>query len=126
MSNILRSFLSYRKSPCTTPLIPSFGNSSKASFNFTAKSPLVSASTSAAVLYTLGFLLKIPFLATKNFLSLGSIPANIAGAPSHLTDTLTFDFELPCSISLKARRKSIAERVPLTPRFKIESSRCSI
>ena len=37
-----------------------------ASFNLVLRSPEVSASTSTADLYTLGFLLNIPFLATKN------------------------------------------------------------
>ena len=66
-------------------MIPNDGKYFSASFNLSERSPDVSASTSASVLYTLGDLLKIPFLATKNFPSLGSVPAKIAGAPSHLT-----------------------------------------
>ena len=80
-----------------------------------AKSPDVSASISACDLYTLGFLLKIPFLATKNFLSVGSMPAKTAGAPSHLTVTSVVFFELPANISRIALNASMASRAPLTP-----------
>ena len=37
----------------------------------------------------LDFLLNIPFFATKNLPSDGSVPAKIAGAPSHFTDMFT-------------------------------------
>ena len=95
-----------RKSPCITPLMPRAGKYFRASLSFVARSPDVSASTSASVLYTFGFLLKIPFFATKNLPSLGSVPAKIAGAPSHLTDTLP-SF-LPASISRMSRNAKIA------------------
>ena len=87
MFSLLTSDLENKKSPWMTPLIPRAGKYLRASLSLTARSPEESASTSAGDLYTLGFLLNIPFLATKKLPSLGSIPAKIAGAPSHLTLT---------------------------------------
>ena len=111
--SVLTSVELYKKSPCITPFIPKSGRYCKANLNFLLRSPEVSASISSSLLYTLGDLLKIPFFATKNLLSRGSIPAKIAGAPSHLT--LTFPSCSPPSVSLKDRRASIASLVPLTP-----------
>ena len=88
---------------------------SKAAFNLSDKSPDVSASISACDLYTFGSLLKTPFLATKNSPSVGSLPANTAGAPSHFTVTSTDLLALPASISRKERNARIASLAPLTP-----------
>ena len=74
-----------KKSPCITPLIPMFGKYLSAAFNFVLRSPEVSSSISLLDLYTFGVALKIPFFATKNAPSRGSVPAKTAGAPSHLT-----------------------------------------
>ena len=100
--SVLRSSFVYTKSPCTTPSIPSLENSARATLNLAPKSPLRSLSISAFVLYSLGVLLNTPFLATKNLPSDGSVPAKIAGAPSHLTEILTGAFVLPPSISRSA------------------------
>ena len=69
--------------------------------------------------------LNTDFFATKNLPSLGSIPANIAGAPSHLTVMLIDEREDPDNISLSDCRKFIAALPPATPLFIISSSRCS-
>ena len=68
---------------------------------------------SESVLYTFGDLLNIPFLATKNLPSRGSLPQKIAGAPSHLT--LTFPSLTPPTMSRKDLKASIACLVPSTP-----------
>ena len=59
--------------------------------------------------------MNIPFLATKNLPSLGSIPANTAGAPSHLTVTSLLALVVPANISLKSLKANIAARAPVTP-----------
>ena len=100
-------------------------NSASATLNFAFKSPDKSASISASVLYNLGLTLNTDFFATKNLPSLGSVPANIAGAPSHLTVMLTEDLDSPASISLSERTKLIAALPPGTPKFSISSSICS-
>ena len=97
-------------------------SSSNASFNLSLRSPDVSASISLWFLYTFGFLLKIPFFATKNLPSDGSIPANTAGAPSHLTVTLVFFLALPASISRIDCSALIACLAPLTPPSRTKSS----
>ena len=51
----------------------------------------------------------------KNLLSAGSIPANIAGAPSHLTVMFVEEREEPDNISLSDCRKLIAALTQLTP-----------
>ena len=46
-------------------------------------------------LYTFGVALKIDLVETKNFLSLGSMPTKIAGAPSHLTVVFNLLVDFP-------------------------------
>ena len=108
-----------------TPVIPSFENSASATLNFAFKSPDRSSSISAFVLYSFGLTLNTDFFATKNLPSLGSIPANIAGAPSHFTVMLIDEREEPDNISLSDCRKLIAALPPATPLLIISSSRCS-
>ena len=103
------------KSPCNTPLIPNLENSASAILNLLTNAPDTSASISAFVLYSLGLTLNTDFFATKNLPSSGSIPANIAGAPSHLTVIFTDDLALPASISLSDCKKLIAALPPFTP-----------
>ena len=113
------------RSPCNTPLIPSLENSASAILNLPTNAPDKSASISASVLYSLGLTLNTDFFATKNSPSSGSIPAKIAGAPSHLTVMFTELRLAPANISLNERRKLIAALPPSTPKLMISSSRCS-
>ena len=103
------------KSPCRTPFIPILESSERATLNLLFKVPDKSSSISSLLLYSLGLTLNTDFFATKNFPSSGSIPANIAGAPSHLTVMFTEERALPANISRRERRKLIAARPPVTP-----------
>ena len=60
-----------------------------------------------------------------NLPSSGSVPANIAGAPSHFTVILTELLLAPASISLSDLKKFSAALPPSTPKLIISSSRCS-
>ena len=60
-------------------------------------------------------MLNTDFFATKNLPSAGSIPAKIAGAPSHFTVMSIDERELPASISLRERTKLIEARPPSIP-----------
>ena len=105
--------------------MPSFENSASATLNFSTSAPLRSSSISLAVLYSLGLMLNTDFFATKNLPSDGSIPAKIAGAPSHLTVILILERAFPANISLRDCKKLIAALPPGTPLLMISSSRCS-
>src|SRR5210317_949978 len=105
--------------------MPNLENSASAILNLEFNAPETSASTSEADLYSFGFTLKTDFFATKNLPSSGSIPAKIAGAPSHLTVMFTDERDAPANISLRERTKLIEPRAPSIPKFKISSSICS-
>ena len=97
-----------------------------ATLNLSARSPDKSSFISASVLYSLGVTLNTDFFATKNLPSAGSVPAKIAGAPSHFTVMLTDDRLAPASMSLSERKKFIEPRPPSTPKLSISSSMCSM
>src|SRR5210317_527468 len=105
--------------------MPNLENSASAILNLEFNAPETSASTSEADLYSFGFTLKTDFFATKNLPSSGSIPAKIAGAPSHLTVIFTDERDAPANISLRERTKLMEARPPSIPKFKISSSICS-
>ena len=97
----------------------SLENSLRATLNFALRSPDTSSSISLFDLYNFGLTLNTDFFATKNLPSLGSVPANIAGAPSHFTVMLTEDLALPANISLKLLKKFNDALPPSTPKFNI-------
>ena len=74
--------------------------------------------------FILGVLLNTDLVPTKNFPSLGSVPQNIAGDPSHLIVRLNFlglDDFATCERFLK---NSTAFKAPALPWNKAKSSRC--
>ena len=95
--------------------MPNLENSASATLNFELSAPDKSASISAFVLYNFGLTLNTDFFATKKSPVSGSIPANIAGAPSHLTVMLTELRLAPAIMSRRERRKFRAALPPSTP-----------
>ena len=115
------------RSPCAIPLISNSGKYSSATFNFSTRpgdSPWF-LSISCDVKFIFGFLLKIDFVPTKNLPVIGSVPQNIAGAPSHFVVILNEFDPLPLKVFASKSINTKASFAPCLPSSKMLSSRCS-